>query len=89
MKKSLVSLVFLVALSVCASRQAVSDPREATPSDERRKGHRRSGIGRRIHGDRRTILPPAAPGAFDSDRRTLLKQRRIWKRRTLSDRRSG
>ena len=88
MKKSLFPLVLFIALSVCASRQAVNDPRAATPSEERRKGHRRSGIGRRIHGDRRTIPLPAAPGPFDSDRRTLLRQRRVRKRRILSDRRS-
>ena len=88
MKKSRIPLVLLLSLSVCASFQAANELRAETPSEERRKGPRRSGIGRRIHGDRRAVPPPAAPGTFESERRKLLKQRRLRKRRILSDRRS-
>ena len=58
------------------------------PSDEKRKGPRRLGIGRRIHGERRTTPIPAPPDGPDAERQAREKQRRARKRRLLFDRRA-
>jgi hypothetical protein len=64
----------------------VNDQRKPVSFEERRKGLRRSGIGRRIHGDRRSPLEPGGP---EHDRSGLRKERRVFRRRNLPDRRSG
>ena len=64
----------------------VNDQRKPVPFEERRKSPRRSGIGRRIHGDRRV---PLEPGSSADDRAAPRRERRVFRRRTLPDRRSG
>ena len=66
---------------------SVNEP--SPPSDEKRKGHRRIGTGRRTRGERRLIPMPAPPDDPDVDPKTRQKQRRVQKRRTLADRRSN
>jgi hypothetical protein len=55
---------------------------------EQRRVTRRSGIGRRIHGERRTIPLLAKQNTPDYDRRARSRERRVQKRRILPDRRS-
>ena len=58
------------------------------PSDEKRKGPRRIGIGRRIHGERRTTPISALPDGPDAGWKARQKQRRALTRRLLLDRRA-
>ncbi len=58
------------------------------PSEEKRKSQRRRGLGRRIHGDRRTTEQPNPPAGATSTWKARLGQRRDGKRRTISDRRA-
>jgi hypothetical protein len=54
---------------------------------ERRKAHRRSGVGRRIQGERRAELQAPTPLAIPADWILRRRQRRSSKRRVLADRR--
>jgi hypothetical protein len=58
------------------------------PSNEKRKGPRRLGIGRRTHGERRTTSIPAPPDGPNAQRHAREEQRRALKRRLLFDRRA-
>jgi hypothetical protein len=68
------------------SEHAVNDQRGPIPFEERRKGQRRDGVGRRINGDRRV---PLEPGSHENAGRARGKERRVFKRRVLPDRRAG
>ena len=56
---------------------------------ERRKGQRRSGIGRRIHGERRAATASPTPDDLPPGWKPRKGDRRKQKRRVLADRRSG
>jgi hypothetical protein len=56
---------------------------------ERRKGQRRSGIGRRIHGERRAAEVPPQPDELPPGWKRRAGERRKQARRVLQDRRSG
>jgi hypothetical protein len=56
-------------------------------SEDRRNGPRRDGVGRRIHGERRTTDLPPPPAGLESDSMTRHGQRREARRRIIPDRR--
>lgn len=58
-------------------------------SEERREGPRRSGLGRRIHGERRMTELPRPPAGLASAWKERQGQRRLTKRRIIPDRRAG
>jgi len=58
-------------------------------SEEKREGPRRSGLGRRIHGERRMTELPHPPAGFASAWKARQRERRVTKRRIIPDRRAG
>jgi hypothetical protein len=58
-------------------------------STEKRKGPRRSGLGRRIYGERRTTELLQPPVGLSSAWKVRQGPRRFTKRRIIPDRRAG
>jgi len=56
---------------------------------ERRKGQRRSGVGRRTHGDRRSVAATPVPDELTPGWKPRLGERRSQKRRVQPDRRTS
>jgi hypothetical protein len=65
------------------------DNRQNRLSEDRRNGPRRSGLGRRIHGERRTTELPQSPAGLAPTWKARQGQRRDTKRRIIPDRRAG
>ena len=63
--------------------------RPLTSSEERRKSQRRSGVGRRVLGDRRMADPVSTPGNLPSGWKRRQGERRVSKRRVIRDRRGN
>lgn len=58
-------------------------------SEEKRNGPRRSGLGRRIYGERRTTELLHSPAGLASAWKARQGQRRVTRRRIIPDRRAG
>ena len=65
----------------------MADNPPSRPTDEKRKGPRRTGIGRRILGERRMNPLSEPPAGSEAELKARQKQRRARKRRVLPDRR--